>query len=117
MTVSTVNTGVSAELRRNQDLSNKPARPLPLQPSGASLPEDVVASTAASAPRPDVATATRDTVAQNRVAAQSTLNDADLDQLFAERPVASAEVARSPKESIAAQANSLPPKILDLLAE
>lgn len=117
MTVSTINTGVSAELRRTQDLTKKQPLPLPLQPSGASLPDDLVSTPVANVNRPDLATAIRNTQQQNLDAAQSTLSDADLDQLFAERPVATAEVARDPKASIAAQTGNLPQKILDLLSE
>lgn len=117
MTVSTIN-NPTAELRRTQDNLNKQAaKPLPYQPSGATLPEDVLAASATALARPDQATAIALTEQQNRAAAASTLSEADLDQLEADRPVATEEVARDPQASIAAQTTKLPVKILDLLAE
>lgn len=116
MTVSTINSGVSAELRRTQDSIKQQQKPLPYQPSGATLPEDVVPN-APVASRPAVADAVTLTAAQNRDAAQAVLTEADFDQFDAARQGARDTVANDPKASVAAQANNLPPKILDLLAE
>lgn len=118
MTVSTIN-GVTTELRRTQDNINKQERPLPLQPSNASLPDDVVAGTALAAAQ--AAGAGADTAervaAQNREAARSSLSDADIDAIVSEQGTPSQQVARTPEASVAAQTSKLPPKILDLLAE
>ena len=116
MTVSTLN-GVTAELRRSQENLNKPERLLPLQPSNASLPDDVVADSAIAPRGPDLATAIAQTEAQNREAARATLNDADLDAIADAQPSAREQVASSPKTSIAAQTGRLPANVLDLLAE
>jgi hypothetical protein len=118
MTVSTINSGVSAELRRAQDNLNKQVKPLALQPSGASLPDDLVPEPVpASASGPSLAEAVRETETQNAAAAASTLTDADIDQLIAERPAASEQVSQDPSASIAAQTRNLSPKMLELLAE
>lgn len=93
------------------------AKPLPFQPSSATLPEDVLSYVPAPSERPDIASASAQTEVQNRVAAQSTLRDADLDALLADKPSAREEIAREPEVSIAVQTGKLPPKILDLLAE
>lgn len=116
MTVSTIN-GAASELRRVQENQNKTERPLPLQPSGASLPEDVIQVPSAPAAQPDLAEAVAQSAAQNREAAASTLSEADLDFITASQPNPAEQVQIKAKEALVAQTSRLPNNILSLLAE
>lgn len=115
MTVSTVN-NVNADLRRVQDNQNKPERPLPLQPSGASLPEDLISVSAVpAAPNREAATAA--SAAQNREAAASVLTDADFDVAPAPQITPQERVQTQSKEALKAQTTRLPANILSLISE
>ncbi len=120
MTVSTIN-GVQAELRRVQDNQNKAERPLPLQPSGASLPNDVLSDAIASyaaTDSGDLSAVIAQAAQQNQQAAQSTISDAEIEQLTADSAnAARQQVEQNPKSSIAAQTNNLPRNLIDLLGE
>lgn len=115
MTVSTIN-GATTELRRLQESQNKSSA-LPYQPSGATLPEDVVNVPVPAAEGPNVAAATALSAQQNQAAAASTLTNDDIDFLESVRGNMAEQVQTQAKAALVAQTNKLPNNILALLAE
>lgn len=111
MTVSSITGGVP-ELKRALDQQNKANAAKPGEVKAASVfPTDTIAPSAV-----DLGEVITQVQAQNREAARSTLNDADLDAL---------QPAQTPQEQVQqqaiaatrAQTNKLPPTILQLIAE
>jgi hypothetical protein len=118
MTVSTI-TNVAPEIRRALENQNKAATPTGRDASAATLPTDTVQLSADVAFKPallNLNEAIAESSAQNYVAAQSTLTDADFDVADATE-TAQARVQADAKASTLAQTNKLPPNLIQLLQE
>lgn len=116
MTVSTIGP-VALEAKRTLDTQTKNSAKTEtaLLSGGASLPTDTVESVVSN-PTLTVAQAAAQTEQENRTAALSTLSDADIDLLASEQSP-QAIVQAQANASVAAQANRLPPSMLQLLVE
>lgn len=116
MTVSTI-TGIPADVKRALEQQNRnPNFTIEKAPSQASLPQDVLTASTYTVETLDVPAAIVATQTQNRDAAKSVLNDADIAQIEVQES-ASERVAAQPSKSVAAQTAKLPADLLKLISE
>ena len=117
MTVSTI-TGIPADVKRTLEQQNRTSTQVNLEQAKAAstLPTDRIETLPSTAPIFDFQEAIVQTEVQNREAAASTLNDADLAQIESQES-APERVAAQPAKSAAAQTSKLPADLLALINE